>query len=599
MNNFTNLKNTNLKILSLGNHPKIIQSILDFDYLCGKEKASVQAIIQSKSGKKFSKLFFGNKEVLLPIFESVKEARDNGIQVELFMNLNSGRRCVQSTIEFFENYPDAIGGHLFAEDTPEKHSIELYEKFGKEKIIAGPSGVGILIPGFIKLGAIGGTDIDQLLKNKLWEGGDTFVISASGGMAIEIVNTLINKQKSISAAFTIGGDRFPVNTLSQVFLYAQNDPSTENIVYYGELGGEDEYEIIKLIKEGKITKKIICFIAGIVAEAFDKPTQFGHAKALASSNDESARAKKIALKEAGVYVGENFTDFLNLIETQIKNKEISTPENITERFNNMRNRTQTLFTSHISSEGENGYKLLGKDLDKWIQTESISNMIISSFLGHETKSPITQEFMEVVIKTFFDHGPQVSGAMNTIISARAGKDLVSSVASGILTIGPRFGGATNDAAKIWFGGVSMNQNPETLVENFSKEKTPIMGIGHLKYRLGMPDPRVEHIKSFALKLSNHKYLDFALEIEKITSSKKGNLILNVDGVVAALMLDMLAECENYSQEKLKELIDIEFFNALFLISRIMGFTAHYLDQRRNDEGLFRLPSELVSLRKDD
>lgn len=36
-----------------------------------------------------------------------------------------------------------------------------------------------------------------------------------------------------------------------------------------------------------------------------------------------------------------------------------------------------------------------------------------------------------------DHGPAVSGAHNTIVTARAGKDLVSSLASGLLTIGDR------------------------------------------------------------------------------------------------------------------------------------------------------------------
>ena len=33
-----------------------------------------------------------------------------------------------------------------------------------------------------------------------------------------------------------------------------------------------------------------------------------------------------------------------------------------------------------------------------------------------------------------DHGPAVSGAHNTIVCARAGKDLVSSLTSGLLTI---------------------------------------------------------------------------------------------------------------------------------------------------------------------
>jgi ATP citrate (pro-S)-lyase len=47
----------------------------------------------------------------------------------------------------------------------------------------------------------------------------------------------------------------------------------------------------------------------------------------------------------------------------------------------------------------------------------------------------------MILMVTADHGPAVSGAHNTIVSARAGKDLVSSLASGLLTIGPRFGGA--------------------------------------------------------------------------------------------------------------------------------------------------------------
>ena len=43
-------------------------------------------------------------------------------------------------------------------------------------------------------------------------------------------------------------------------------------------------------------------------------------------------------------------------------------------------------------------------------------------------------------------------------------------------------------------------------------------------------------------------------------------------------------------------IEIEFFNALFVLSRSVGFTAHYLDQRRLDEGLFRLsPGDISSV----
>lgn len=55
-------------------------------------------------------------------------------------------------------------------------------------------------------------------------------------------------------------------------------------------------------------------------------------------------------------------------------------------------------------------------------------------------------FIEMVLMVTADHGPAVSGAHNTIVTARAGKDLISSLCSGLLTIGPRFGGALDGAA---------------------------------------------------------------------------------------------------------------------------------------------------------
>lgn len=81
---------------------------------------------------------------------------------------------------------------------------------------------------------------------------------------------------------------------------------------------------------------------------------------------------------------------------------------------------------------------------------------------------------------------------------------------------------------------------------------------------------------------------FARAIEVITTAKKDILILNVDGTIATIMLDILESELGYDAMQLKELFDIEFFNVLFVLSRSIGFTAHYLDQRRHDEGLLRL-----------
>lgn len=165
-----------------------------------------------------------------------------------------------------------------------------------------------------------------------------------------------------------------------------------------------------------------------------------------------------------------------------------------------------------------------------------------------------------------DHGPAVSGAHNTIVCARAGKDLVSSLVSGLLTIGDRFGGALDGAAKQFSEAYDSNLHPMEFVNAMRKkvsisklslniifdDKYPqgqlIMGIGHRIKSINNPDIRVQIIKDFVMEnFPAHPLLDYALEVEKITTSKKPNLILNVDGVIATSFVDMLRNCGSFTR----------------------------------------------------
>jgi len=68
-----------------------------------------------------------------------------------------------------------------------------------------------------------------------------------------------------------------------------------------------------------------------------------------------------------------------------------------------------------------------------------------------------------------DHGPAVSGAMNTIITTRAGKDLISSLVAGLLTIGSRFGGALDGAAEEFTRAYDKGLSPRDFVDTMRKE----------------------------------------------------------------------------------------------------------------------------------
>jgi ATP citrate (pro-S)-lyase len=480
---------------------------------------------------------------------------------------------------------------IFAEQVPETHALKIRElSQAREIITIGPASVGLLIPGVIKLGAIGGTQHPQITAAGILKSGDTAVISTSGGMVNELIHTVTGAGGGISFALSLGGDRYAITSPAEALLLAENDKNTKQVIYFGELGGSDEYEIIELIKRGKVTKKIVAYIAGTSADLFEEPPQFGHAKALAQTQEETAQAKKTAMKAAGITILETLAELTPQLKRQAA-KRLEEPGG--QRVRSIGERQKHLIVSRISGDHQGEVQILGRNLLEIVKDSSFAKLVISMLLGQPVESEKIVNFVDYTLRLLVDHGPYVAGVTNTISAARAGKDLVSSVASGILTIGPRFGGAINAAAGCWLEGAGAGVIPKDFVSSFEDNGGIIPGIGHKKYRIDSPDPRVESLLEYSSNSNGDRYLKFAQGVEKVTTSKKGNLILNVDGAIAAILLDLLESELDFDQKKLKELIDMEFFNAIFVISRSVGFSAHYLDQRRYDEGLLRLSDKEI------
>jgi succinyl-CoA synthetase alpha subunit len=579
------LRKLDTRVLCLGTHPGIIQSMLDYDYLSGKTKPSIVAIVADT--RKQERYFWGENEIAIPVAASIADVPGaiRGKANTLLM-VQSARRVLSGMVEAFDQLPHLQLATIFAEKVPEQHSLAVARLAAKKKVlVVGPASVGVLIPGVFKLGAIGGTRHPQLVKAGIMKGGDTAVISTSGGMVNELIHAVTRNRSGVSFAMALGGERYPIATPAQVFTLAEADKATKRIVYFGELGGQDEYELAKLIKTGKLTKPVIAYVAGTVSELFDTPPQFGHAKAMAKSSTETAPAKKAALRAVGVRV----VDSISELDTQLHHPGSRAAESPARAIGQRR---KHLIMSTLSGDVDDDVQLLGRDLLTTVEGNTFASLALSMMLGEQVKSPQLISFADYTLRLLVDHGPYVSGALNTIVTARAGRDLVSSLAAGLLTIGPRFGGAINGAADAWLSGAADKLTPKQCVQKYGRRKQPIPGIGHKKYRIDLPDPRVKALQKFAPK--THRYLDFALGVQSITVAKKGNLILNVDGTIAAVLLDLLETELGYDYKRLRELVDIEFFNAFFVVSRTIGFTSHYLDQRRHDEGLLRLGGEEVA-----
>ncbi len=254
-------------------------------------------------------------------------------------------------------------------------------------------------------------------------------------------------------------------------------------------------------------------------------------------------------------------------------------------------RRPTHIVSTISDDrGEEvtyGGKLIGQ-----VVKEGLGVGGVMGLLWFKRELPeFARKYLELVLVLVADHGPAVAGAMNAIVAARAGKDVISALASGLLTVGPRFGGAIDEAARQFYRGKKENLAAFEFVEDMKKKGEYIPGIGHRVKSKSNPDKRVTILKQFVRdNFKKQAYLGYALAVEEVTTKKKENLILNIDGVIGATSLDLLVDLE-MGEKEIEEFLEVGYLNGLFLVGRSIGLLGHVFDQKRLKEPLYRHPTD--------
>lgn len=581
------------------------QRMLDFDYVSRREIPSVAAIINPTGADSFAKLFFGKHEILIPVYKSLQKAARMHPSVDVMINFASFRSAAPSTEEALD-IPQIRTVVIIAEGVPERR-MKLVTAKAKAlgKMIIGPATVGGIKAGCFKIGNAGGT-IENIVESKLHRPGSVGFVSKSGGLSNEAYNIIARNTDGLYEGIAIGGDTYPGSTLLDHLLRFEEIPEIKMLVCLGEVGGSDEYQIAEALRKKKITKPLVVWVTGTCTKAFKTEVQFGHAGAKAGCEEETADAKNAALRKVGAIVPNSYDDYDQKIRTTyeclVKEGIIElkpeppvpkVPMDYAKALKEGIIRKPANFICTISDD--RGEELLyGKMPISEVFKKDIGIGGVLSILWFKRQFPAyATKFIEMAIMVTADHGPAVSGAHNAIVAARAGKDLVSSVASGMLTIGPRFGGAIDGAAQVFSDAYDRGLTPIQFVEEMKKKGENIQGIGHLIKNINNPDMRVSIMKEYAKQnFKTTPLLDYALEVEKVTTAKKDNLILNVDGCIGICFVDMLRD--EMSKEEADEYIRIGALNGLFVLGRTIGMTAHFLDQKRLKQGLYRHPWDDIS-----
>ncbi|MFB6121341.1 MAG: succinate--CoA ligase subunit alpha, partial [Halobacteriaceae archaeon] len=168
--------------------------------------------------------------------------------------------------------------------------------------LIGPNCPGIITPGESKLG---------ILPGNIFESGEVGLVSRSGTLTYQVVDSLTARDIGQTTAIGIGGDPIIGTDFVDALELFEEDDDTEAIVMCGEIGGEDEEEAAAYIAEHMDTP-----VAGFIAGRTAPPgKRMGHAGAIVSGSGTGTAESKIqALNDAGVPVGDTPGQVADYIE---------------------------------------------------------------------------------------------------------------------------------------------------------------------------------------------------------------------------------------------------------------------------------------------
>jgi succinyl-CoA synthetase alpha subunit len=251
----------------------------------------------------------------VPVFDTVEQAmRHHGGPIDGSVVTVPPAFTKDAVFEAIENGVKLVV--IVTERIPRRDVAQMVELAGlRGARIIGPNCLGIIVPGVVKMGGIGGPARDAA---KAYSPGPVGVISRSGGMTTEMSSTLTAAGLGQSTAVSIGGDAIIGSTYAELMPLFERDGVTEGIVIYTEPGGRMEAELARYVtEESERRLPIVAFMAGRFMDEMPGMS-FGHAGTIVEGKEDTAAEKVARLESAGIAVAEEIAHIPALVRQRLE-----------------------------------------------------------------------------------------------------------------------------------------------------------------------------------------------------------------------------------------------------------------------------------------